>query len=42
MVVESHWTTWSYLEDGLPFREKGSEDALMGRNTVPWVLGVVS
>jgi hypothetical protein len=42
IVVERRWTTWSYFEDGLLFREKGSEDALMGRNRVPWIWGVVS
>jgi hypothetical protein len=42
IVVGRRWATWSYLEDGLLFGEKGSEDALMGRNTVPWIWRVAS
>jgi hypothetical protein len=42
IVVERRWTTWSYLEDELLLREKGSDDALMGRKTVPWIWRVAS
>jgi hypothetical protein len=42
IVVERRWTTRLYLEDELLLREKGSDDALMGRNTVPWIWRVVS
>jgi hypothetical protein len=42
IVVERRWTTWSYLEDELLLREKGSDDTLMGRKTVTWVWRVAS
>jgi hypothetical protein len=42
IVVERRWTTWSYLEDELLLRERGSDDALMGRKTVPWIWRVAS
>jgi hypothetical protein len=42
IVVERHWTTWLYLKDELLFRERESDDALMGRKTVPWIWRVAS
>jgi hypothetical protein len=42
IVVGRRWTTWSYLEDELFLRERGSNEALLGRNRVPWIWGVVS
>jgi hypothetical protein len=42
IVVERRRTTRSYLIDELLLREKGSDDALMGRNMVPWIWRVVS
>jgi hypothetical protein len=42
IVVGRRWTTSSYLEDEFLSREKGSEEALMGRNRVPWIWRVAS
>jgi hypothetical protein len=41
IVVERRWTTWSYLEDKFLLRERGSDEALMGRRMVPWIWRVV-
>jgi hypothetical protein len=42
IVVERRWTTWSYLEDELLLRERGSDEALMGRKIFPWIWRVAS
>jgi hypothetical protein len=41
IVVERRWTTWSYLEDKFLLRERGFDEALMGRRMVPWIWRVV-